>query len=124
VDIVRVELQEGLQDVGLNDAVAPAGKPDAEKVTGLLEPEMRVAVTVVIVEPPGETELDVGKTEREKLNLLFCATTGTVEKPKFTICRISKEVKTTANTICNVPRPEIEARDCKILRVSVLFSLA
>ena len=54
VEVVRVNVDEhvGLQDPGENEAVAPAGKPDAEKVTGCVAPETRVAVTVLVTDCP------------------------------------------------------------------------
>ena len=54
VEVVRVNVDEhvGLQDPGENEAVAPAGKPEAEKVTGCVVPETRVAVTVLVTDCP------------------------------------------------------------------------
>ena len=47
---VRVlEVKAGL---GLNDAVTPVGKPDADKVTPLLKPFCGVTVIVLVPEPP------------------------------------------------------------------------
>ena len=43
---VVVGVQVGLQLVGLNNAVAPAGRPDAENVTACVVPETSVAVIV------------------------------------------------------------------------------
>ena len=45
VVIVIVVVQVGLHDAGENDAVAPDGKPDAEKVTAAVEPDIRVELT-------------------------------------------------------------------------------
>jgi hypothetical protein len=50
--MLKVELQVGLQLVGLNEDVTPEGNPDAEKLTDCVEPEVSVAVTVVVVELP------------------------------------------------------------------------
>ena len=66
VEMVRVELQGGLQDAGENDAVAPVGSLDAEKVTGCVVPDIRVAVTVLVTEKPWVTDLSPSM-EREKV---------------------------------------------------------
>ena len=48
--IVRVEVQVGVQEGA--EAVAPLGRPVAEKVTGCEVPEPRVAVMVLEPEEP------------------------------------------------------------------------
>ena len=49
---VNVDEHVGLHDPGENEAVAPAGKPDAEKVTACVVPETRVAVMVLVTDCP------------------------------------------------------------------------
>ena len=66
VEIVKVEEQVGLQEVGENLALAPSGIPATEKLTSWLSPEVKVAVTVVLTELPCPTESVSGLTEREK----------------------------------------------------------
>ena len=46
VVMVSVDEQVGLHDADEKEAVAPAGRPDAEKVTACAVPETRVAVIV------------------------------------------------------------------------------
>ena len=46
VEMVRVEVQAARQDPGEKEAVAPDGRPEAEKETKVAVPETRVAVTV------------------------------------------------------------------------------
>jgi hypothetical protein len=57
VPIVSVDEQVGLQLPGENEAVAPAGNPEAEKVTDWLLPETNVAVIELVVEEPAVTDL-------------------------------------------------------------------
>lgn len=52
VEMVRVDVQVGLQDVGEKEAVAPAGRPDAVKDTDWVVPNVRVAVQVLVTEEP------------------------------------------------------------------------
>jgi len=49
---VNVLVNVGLPEDGLNDAEAPEGSPDAERLTGWVVPEMRVAVIVFEPEAP------------------------------------------------------------------------
>jgi hypothetical protein len=49
-------------EAGLNEAVAPPGKPDALKVTVLLNPPPEDEVTVKALEPPAVTVAEVGLT--------------------------------------------------------------
>ena len=68
VDIVIVVEQVGTHEVGAKDAVAPEERPDALNVTATEVPDMRVAVTVAVTEPPAVTVPDVGLTARLKSN--------------------------------------------------------
>ena len=52
VVIVIVEEQVGVHELGLNGAAAPEGRPEVEKVTGCVEPDVRARLTVAAVEPP------------------------------------------------------------------------
>jgi hypothetical protein len=62
VEIVRVELKLGVPEDGLKLAVAPKGRPEADKLTALLKPSTEVSETVVLVDPPCTTDPDVGLT--------------------------------------------------------------
>ena len=61
---VSVDEQAGLQDAGEDEAVAPVGRPEAEKETDCAVPETRVAVIVLdtdcrwttVLFPPLESE--------------------------------------------------------------------
>ena len=58
-DVVNVSVDEqvGLHDAGEDEAVAPVGKPDAEKETDCAVPETRVAVIVLDADCPWTTAL-------------------------------------------------------------------
>ncbi len=56
VAIVRTVEQEGLQDVVEKEAVAPEGRPEAEKETDWLLPELRLAVIEFEAEEPALAE--------------------------------------------------------------------
>jgi hypothetical protein len=64
--IVRVDVPEPVTDVGLNDAVAPAGNPLAPRVTAALNPFRAMTETVQVALPPGAIVCDEGATETEK----------------------------------------------------------
>ena len=66
--IFRVELQRGLQLVGEKAVVTPAGRPEVEKDTARVVPEIKEAVTVVEIEPPRITAPEEGPTNKLKLN--------------------------------------------------------
>ena len=57
VVIVIVVLHAGLQLVGENDADAPVGRPDAEKITGCGAPETNAAEIVDVATDPCVTDL-------------------------------------------------------------------
>jgi hypothetical protein len=57
VAMLKVVLQVGEQVAGLNELVAPAGKPEAEKETAVLVPEDKVDVTVFGTDDPLTTDL-------------------------------------------------------------------
>lgn len=66
--MVRVEEQVGAQEVGLKAAVAPVGSPEAENVRVGGAPEVRVSVTVEVVDWPGLTDPEDGDREMSNLN--------------------------------------------------------
>ena len=63
---VSVEPLPAFTDVGLKDAVAPAGRPVAESVTVCAEPPVTVVETAYVALPPCCAELDWGLTLNEK----------------------------------------------------------
>ena len=67
VAMVMTVVQVGEQEVGENDAVAPAGSPEAEKLTDWVEPERREDETELVTELPCVTDFDP-PFEREKSN--------------------------------------------------------
>ena len=67
VETVMMEVQVGEQEVGENDAVAPAGRPEAEKLTDWVEPERREDETELVTELPCATDF-APPFEREKSN--------------------------------------------------------
>jgi hypothetical protein len=54
---VTVDEQVGLHEAGENAAVAPVGRPDAEKETACAVPETSVAVIVLVADCPWTTVL-------------------------------------------------------------------
>jgi hypothetical protein len=68
VEIVRVDVQVGRQDAGEKEAVAPDGRPEAEKETDEAVPETRVAVTVLDTDWPWTAER-LPPLETEKSNV-------------------------------------------------------
>jgi hypothetical protein len=76
VEIVRVELKLGVPEDGLKLAVAPKGRPEADKLTALLKPSTEVSETVALVDPPCATDPEVG------LTLMMKSGTGTEEVVK------------------------------------------
>jgi hypothetical protein len=65
--IVSVEEQLGLQLAEENDAVAPVGKPEAEKVTAWAFPDVKAALMELVTEEPAKTDLSP-ELDREKPN--------------------------------------------------------
>src|SRR5688500_2157466 len=53
-------------DDGLKVAVAPAGKPTADRLTGWADPRISAVDTVALTELPGSTEAAAGDTETLK----------------------------------------------------------
>ena len=49
VEIVRVVEQFGVHDVGENEAVAPIGKPEADKLSEAGVPVVRLAMIALVV---------------------------------------------------------------------------
>jgi len=68
VIIFKVELQRGLQLVGEKVATAPVGKPEAEKDTSRVVPEIKEVVIVVKIDPPGTIDSAEGLADNPKLN--------------------------------------------------------
>src|SRR5574342_897459 len=64
--MVMVDEPPAVTDGGLNDALAPAGRPLAENVTVSAEPEVTAVLTVALTEPPGAVEPEVGLPLMEK----------------------------------------------------------
>ena len=84
VDIVNAELHVGLQDVGLNEQVAPDGSPEQLKFTDCAGLLTREAVTVVLTEFPRMTEPEFGLDEIEKSNTgLLTVTVIVADVPTF-----------------------------------------
>jgi len=52
VVIVRVEVVPGVMGVGLNEGVAPVGRPEALRLTEPLKPFKALTLTVYVVPPP------------------------------------------------------------------------
>jgi len=68
VEMVRVEVQAGRQGPGEKEAVAPDGRPEAEKETKVAVPETREAVTVSDADCPWTAVLPPA-LESEKSNV-------------------------------------------------------
>jgi hypothetical protein len=67
--MVNVDEQVGLQFGDENDAVAPAGTPDAENVTACVLPDTSVVVAMKLIDEPAVTvELPLFETANEKSN--------------------------------------------------------
>ena len=68
---VRVELPEpgAAIEVGLKEAVTPAGSPVAESETAELKPPETVVETVVVLLPPCATDTVVGDAVRAKFGV-------------------------------------------------------
>jgi hypothetical protein len=65
--MVSVEEQLGLQLPEEKEAVAPVGKPEAEKVTFWVLPDVKVALIELVTEDPALTDLSP-ELAKEKLN--------------------------------------------------------
>ena len=64
--IVRVDDEPEVTEAGLNEAVAPLGRPDALSATLCAEPEVVAVPTVVVADEPAATLPEVGETDTEK----------------------------------------------------------
>ena len=64
--IVAVDEAPAVTEAGLNAALAPAGRPLAEKVTVCAAPPVTAVETVVEAEPPAVTLPEVGEAATEK----------------------------------------------------------
>ena len=78
MDIVRLVVQFGVHEGAGGEAVAPEGRPDREKETGSIVPDMGVAVKVADVDCPCVT-MRLPGVDTEKLKGFGLLTvTGTV----------------------------------------------
>ena len=66
VVIVMLDEPPEVTDAGLNDALAPVGKPLAERLTVWALPDVVAVLTVALTEPPAAVDPEVGETEMEK----------------------------------------------------------
>ena len=66
VEIVRVEVNDGVPEDGTNAAVAPVGRPEADRLTTSLNPSIGVTDTVVVVDSPCCAVPKIGLTEMVK----------------------------------------------------------
>jgi hypothetical protein len=66
VEILSVDDPEPLSEGGENEAVAPAGKPDAERLTFPPKPPTEVIETVEVAPNPSVAEIDFGEAAIEK----------------------------------------------------------
>jgi hypothetical protein len=66
VEIVRVELKLGVPEDGLKLAVAPDGRPEADKLTVSLNPAIADTETVAVVDSPCTTDPEAGLMPMEK----------------------------------------------------------
>jgi hypothetical protein len=66
VPIVNVLPAPEFTDEGLNDAVTPAGKPDADNDTDCADPDVTAVATDTDADPPAVSDPDEGLTETEK----------------------------------------------------------
>src|SRR6185503_18904285 len=64
--MLSVDEPPAVTEVGLNDALAPDGRPLADNATVCAEPAVTAVDTVAEVDEPAATEADVGDTEMEK----------------------------------------------------------
>src|SRR6266540_4842039 len=64
--IVRAEDAPEVTDDGLKLAVAPLGRPLADRLTVCALPEVVAVATVADTEPPGSVAPEVGETDTEK----------------------------------------------------------
>ena len=66
VVMVRVELPDPDTDAGLNDPVAPVGRPVTPKFTLPVNPAIAEMVAVKVVVPPTVTDCELGAAAIEK----------------------------------------------------------
>src|SRR5436190_1517432 len=64
--MVSVDDPPAVTEVGLNVAVAPVGRPDADSDTDSAVPEVTAVLTVAVVPLPAVTVPEFGLTEMEK----------------------------------------------------------
>src|SRR5262249_42832333 len=88
VATVKVELAPALTDVGLNVAVASAGRPDAVRLTDCALPEVTAVETVYMADPPTVTLADGGIAEIEKSLAVVDVHEGNVKLP-MRVCQLN-----------------------------------
>jgi hypothetical protein len=66
VVIVSVLLPPEVTEDGLNDALAPDGRPDADNATDSAEPDVTAVDTVVVAAEPAVTLPEAGERATEK----------------------------------------------------------
>jgi len=66
VETVNVALPPEVTVAGLNDAVAPVGRPIADRLTDSAPPPVTAVETVVVADDPAVAEPDVGNVATEK----------------------------------------------------------
>jgi hypothetical protein len=71
---IRVRVLEAVAGFGLNEAVTPLGRPDADKVTPLAKPFCGVTVMVLVPPVPCETLKLLGDAERVNFGPAFTFT--------------------------------------------------
>lgn len=76
---VSVMMLEPAAGFGLNDAVTPAGSPEADKLTLLVNPLCGVTVTLLVALDPCAMLTVVGDADREKFPMTVTASVIVVE---------------------------------------------
>src|SRR5205823_2867550 len=89
---VNVDDAPAVTDAGLNDAVVPAGTPDAENVTACAEPLVIVVETVDVALPPCWTLTLVGDDAREKSFVVVEPPQPVTLKAPIRVCQLNAPV--------------------------------
>jgi hypothetical protein len=104
-DVCNVNVDEPPEftEVGLNDAVAPLGRPEADSDTDCAEPDVTAVEMVDVAEPPAVTVADDGLAEIEK---------------SFVAARVMMQsLATLLNSFCTVyvtPSPPVTVPCCAL----------
>jgi len=85
VDTLSVVEPDAVTVAGLNDAVAPGGRPVALKLTVPLNPAIAVTVAEYVVPPPGDTDRDAGVAESEKSRTVMVRVTAGLASPPLSV---------------------------------------